>query len=262
MTRRNNFVIPWKFQAGQATVEYLYVIPILLVILLASLQFIFIYEAKLALNYATFIGARQGALKNGSMAAIQSGLASGLAPLFNHGETLDALKAARKLAKNELGDSKLALITIVNPTQDAYNSFVNGAGEIPNDNLMYRSDSAVGDMNVQDANLIKVRVTYCVKLIVPIVNRMIYSFVVNPPTTTAKIDSAGYKGTSIAAPELLKAEPGTAGTGLCTGTVTPIDANDPNDPSKFPYRIPVTAEAVVRMQSPFQDPGGGKWTAP
>ena len=54
-----------RWEAGQATIEYLYVLPILLILLLGSLQFIFIYEAKQTLNYATFNGTRNGALNGG-----------------------------------------------------------------------------------------------------------------------------------------------------------------------------------------------------
>jgi Flp pilus assembly protein TadG len=238
-------------QSGQATIEYLYVVPILLLLLLASLQFIFIYEAKQTLNYATFVATRAGALNNGAMAAIQDGLAAGLAPLFAHDTTQDALKVARRTAKTELGNNKLALIEIVNPNAGALSGF-GGSGEIPNDNLMYRSASDLqGGMNVQDANLLKVRVTYCVRLVVPIVNRMIFGFAVATPATQATIDSS-YAGGKIAAPELLKtATPGTAG-GLC------YDNNPASN--AFLYRIPVSAEAVVRMQTPFRDPG--TWTAP
>ena len=239
-----------KRALGQATIEYLYVIPILLILLLGSLQFVFIYEAKLALNNATFVATRAGALQNGSMASIQDALYSGLAPLFAHGMDLQALKDARTAAKTELSNNQLTLVSIVNPTPGALAGFANAAGEIPNDNLMYRDPADQQDgMNVQDANILKVRVTYCVRLVVPIVNRMIYSFVVSPPATAARIDSSTYQGTSIAAPELLKVAPSTAtASGLCIG-----DAS-------YPYRIPVTSEAVVRMQSPFQDPGS--WTAP
>lgn len=235
-------------QAGQATIEYLYVIPILLVLLLGSLQFIFIYEAKETLNYATFSGTRSGALNQGDMKAIQDGLAAGLAPLFVHGETQQALKDARRVAKTELGDSKLARIEIVNPTAGALSGF---GGEIPNDNLMYRPDDEYKDgMNVQDANLLKVRVTYCVRLVVPLVNRMIYAFAVSPPATPDKIDTLDATSNRIAAPDMLKATTGGASSGLC---VSPDDT--------YPYRIPVTAEAVVRMQSAFSNPSG-VWIAP
>ncbi|BAO30191.1 TadE/TadG family type IV pilus assembly protein [Sulfuritalea hydrogenivorans] len=244
-------------QLGQATIEYIYVLPILLLLLLASLQFVFIYEAKQTLNYAVFVGTRAGALNNGSMASIKDGLAAGLAPLFAHkigsATDLDAVKLGRRTARTELANPKLALIEIVNPTSGALAGF---GTEIPNDNLMYRDPTVLkGGMNVQDANLLKVRVTYCVRLVVPIVKNMIFGYAVAPPAAAAKIDST-YSGGTIAAPEMLKAAtPGTAS----------VHANSlcyDNDPATNPvfYRIPVTAEAVVRMQTPFKDPGS--WTAP
>lgn len=236
-------------QAGQATIEYLYVIPILLILLLGSLQFIFIYQAKQTLNYATFYGTRNGALNNGLMTSIQDGVVSGLAPMFVHDETLTALKTARKLALKELSDNKLARIEIINPTSSALAEFANNDGQIPNDNLMYRpTDTGSSGMNVQDANLLKVRVTYCVRLVVPIVNRMIYAFTVSKPTVPDIIDSS-YGGEQIAAPDMLKVTPGAGGNGLCY---------DPDN--EYPYRIPVTSESVVRMQTPFGDPG--LWVAP
>lgn len=258
-----------KRSSGQATIEYLYVIPILLILLLGTLQFVFIYEAKQTLNYATFVATRAGALQNGSMPAIQDGLYSGFAPLFTHStkpsgqvyKDQQALKDARAMAKMELSNSKLALITIVNPTPGAFAGFVGSNSQapldMPNDNLMYRDPADLQDgMNIQDANILKVRVTYCVRLVVPIVNRVIFSFynsALNPSATKAKIDSSTYQGTSIAAPELLKAGSTTAATGLCIGDTS------------FPYRLPVTSEAVVRMQSPFGNPNPGKanpWVAP
>lgn len=234
-------------QRGQATIEYLIVIPMLLLLFLGSLQFIFIYEAKQTLNYAAFVGTRAGALNNGSMAAIQGGLASGFAPLFSHGTDLPALKAARKLAKTELGNTKLTLIEILNPTQVALNGFKNSNGEIPNDNLMYRSSTDTQDnMNVQDANLLKVRVTYCVRLVVPLVNRMIYGFGIS---STLPPDPSSNSPASM----LKVATPTTTSGQLCVG--------DPD----YPYRIAVSSEAVVRMQSPFKAPGGlqnSGWSGP
>ena len=125
-----------RWEAGQATIEYLYVLPILLILLLGSLQFIFIYEAKQTLNYATFNGTRNGALNGGKMNAIQDGVVAGLAPMFVHDETQLALKDARRLAYSELSNIKLARIEILNPTQTTVGSF---GGTIPNDNLMYLS---------------------------------------------------------------------------------------------------------------------------
>ena len=228
--------------SGQATIEYLIVLPVLLLLFLASLQFVFIYEAKLTLNYATFSATRAGALNNGSMSAIEDGLASGLAPLFNHGDSLQALKDARTLADTETSDNKLTKIQIINPNPAALSDF-NTTGEgIPNDNLMYRDDAAGSSgMDVQDANLLKVRVTYCTRLIVPVIKEMIYGIVV---AHSQIISSSGGPLMST-----LKVNTPAAATGLCA-----------RDAQHTDYRIPLSADAVVRMQSPFKDPG--KWTGP
>ena len=63
-------------------VEFLIIFPTLLLLVLGSFQFALIYQAKLTLNHATFMAARQGALKNGKMLSIKDGLAAGMTPLF------------------------------------------------------------------------------------------------------------------------------------------------------------------------------------
>lgn len=239
-----------KRNTGQATIEFLYVIPILLLLLLGSLQFIFIYEARQTLNYAAFTGTRMGALNGGDMAAIKEGVVSGLTPLYVHDETQAALKTSYRMIRGEIEDDRLARIEILNPTTDMYSEFANADGVIPNDNLMYRSTSAGSSgANVQDANLLKVRVTYCVRLVVPIVNRMIHAFTVTQPSTPEEIDST-YAGGKIAASNILKAPltPGSS-TALCS-------APD----NTYPYRMPVSAEAIVRMQTPFAN--ASTWVYP
>lgn len=234
-------------QSGQALVEYIYVFPILLLLILGAIQFGFIYQTKVTLNYATFVAARQGALNNGKMTEIVEGLTAGMLPLFAHSgnndnkRDMDLLKSAWKLASVQLKDNKLTEITIVNPTAAMYEGFrgqSEGGSEIPNDNLMYRSSALVGNVNIQDANLLKVRVTYCYRMAVPILNKLIYNLAIDPPVTPA----IGPTGADMLASKAA----GTA-SGRCTNS--PVDE----------YRIPLTSEAIVRMQSPFT---GGKWTGP
>jgi hypothetical protein len=235
-------------QSGQALVEYVYVFPILILLILGAIQFGFIYQTKSTLNYATFAATRQGALNNGSMSSITNGLASGLMPLFAHSSStggsrnLDMLKNAWALSNAQVTDPKLMQITIVNPTSSAFTSYQNqsdSGNEIPNDNLMYRStDIAGGGMNIQDANLLKVRVTYCYKMAVPILNKLIYNLAV---------DTSSSSTTGTTAADMLDSKGGGSTTKRCTGITDE-------------YRIPITSEAIVRMQSPFQNPG--KWVGP
>ncbi len=234
--------------SGQALVEYIYVFPILIMLILGAIQFGFIYQTKATLNYATFNATRQGALNNGSMTAIVDGLTSGMMPMFAHSQTnggsrnLALLKDAWKKANTEVTNTKITQITIVNPTSaalSAYQGQSEAGDEIPNDNLMYRpTDIAGGGMNIQDANLLKVRVTYCYKMVVPILNKLIYNLAIDPPPTPVV-------GTTAA--DMLASTGGGTTSKRCT------DIADE-------YRIPVTSEAIVRMQTPFKSPG--KWVGP
>ncbi len=250
MTRRAYTCVPCgrRYQGGQAIAEYIYVFPILILLIMGAIQFGFIYQTKATLNYATFAATRHGALNYGAMASIVDGLTSGMMPLFTHsGSTggdrnLTLLKNAWKLANLQMTDPQLTIITIVNPTSaalGAYQSKSEAGNEIPNDNLMYRpTDISGGGMNIQDANLLKVRVTYCYRMAVPILNKLIYNLVIDPPPTPVVGNTAA---------DML-ASAGAGATGRrCTGL-----ANE--------YRIPITAEAVVRMQTPFRNPG--KWVGP
>lgn len=67
---------------GQAMVEFLVVLPILLLLVLGILQFAFIYQAKVTLNYAAFQSARAGALNHASISTMETAFASNMAPLY------------------------------------------------------------------------------------------------------------------------------------------------------------------------------------
>lgn len=224
---------------GQAIAEYVYVVPIMLLLIFGAIQFAFIYQAKSTLNYATFVATRQGALKNGDMQEIRDALAGGLAPLFTHDQTLEALKAAYAFADHELSDPAITGIAIVNPTPAALTAY-GASGQIPNDNLMYRPTDVVepAGMNIQDANLLKVRVTYCFRMVAPIINKLIYHFTADAATVALSGNTA---------PDMLAS---TTPGPLSNGCVVP----------EGEYRLPISAEAVVRMQTPFKNPG--KWSAP
>ena len=51
---------PYRCMAGQSMVEFLIVLPSLLLIVFGIFQFSLIYQARSALNHAAFVGARQG----------------------------------------------------------------------------------------------------------------------------------------------------------------------------------------------------------
>jgi hypothetical protein len=259
---------------GQALVEFLIIFPTLILLVLGAFQFALIYQAKQTLNYATFMAARQGSLKNGRMTPIKDGLAAGMTPLFNiKPEILDTegLLRARLIAAVEAFNPLNTRVEILNPTAAAYNAHKGDSEDgksIPNDNLMYRSSAAKGGMSVQDANLLTIRVTYCTRLVVPIVNRVIYALYFGfsgeqvlageyYAETTAPASALGARCLDIndniqALSALIASLPAPA------NSLATLLSSVPSIPTTIPglnwniggYRIPIVATATVRMQSP------------
>ena len=257
-------------RAGQALVEFLIIFPTLLFLVLGAFQFALLYQQKQTLNYATYYAARQGALKNAKANTIKDALASAMTPLYmtKSNDYGDLLKA-RVIAAIETFNPLNMRVEILNPTAAAYNAHKGDSEsgtEIPNDNLMYRPATVKGGMSVQDANLLTVRTTYCARLIVPIVNKAIYSLYFGV-TGIEQVLGSGYF-----------ADAGPAGYGERCATIADqieslvalvnsyvpwldlsgIGAAAGSIPTTIPgldwniggYRIPISSIATVRMQSP------------
>lgn len=257
--------------SGQALVEFLIIYPTLLLLILGGFQFALIYQAKSTLNYATFMAARQGALKNGKMTSIKDGLAGGMTPLFaTTKDDYGDLFKARVIAAVEVFNPLNTRIDVLSPTADAYNAHKadsESGTEIPNDNLMYRPTTVKGGLSVQDANLLTIQVTYCTRLIVPIVNRVIYSLYfgfVGEEVISSTYYSEADVPTNLAGKRCADINDQVqslvnlvnsyipSGLGISLPSMPAIPTTIPVlDWNVGGYRIPITAMATVRMQSPM-----------
>lgn len=242
-------------QAGQSATEFLVILPVLILLVFGIIQFALMYQTRATLNHATLLAARAGAMHNGSESKMREALARGLTPLFASEATAAGYGNAYARALVE-SSSGYAALDILNPTSAALTDFGrprldgNSGSELPNDTLNYRNTSAGGSSNIsiQDANLLHIRVTYCMRLIVPIIDRILYQTLHNPNPSTA----VGTQSTGMSNPMATTNDPAAT---VC-GTV----ANDGR-------RIKVQSEAFVRMQSAFYSansvassggtPGGG-----
>ncbi|MGA0570786.1 TadE/TadG family type IV pilus assembly protein [Variovorax sp. VNK109] len=276
-------------QRGQSMVEYLIILPSLLLLVLGTIQFGLLYQIKSQVNYATFAAARQGALKNGSTNAVKDAFGAAMTPLFTPGPTFGDLLRGRAVGAIEAFNPMVTSIKRINPPPDADLKKDQAAGLlktdpaypgyliIPNDNLLYRPDTVFANskVNVQDANLLKIRVTYCAKLIVPLANLVFYSLVnglegLRTPGGMLYGDAAtGFNPSSadcarlknVVAGPIAKVEAAGEFVGADLSFITDImqTAQDWLD-TEIPvinwvvggYRIPVSSEAVVRMQTPFK----------
>lgn len=267
---------------GQSMVEFLILLPSLLLIVFGIIQFALIFQANSTLRHAAFIGARQGALSNGKMESIKDGVASGMTPLFMRvslpsGPGIPDIARARMISTIEIFNPHTTFIEILSPTTQAFAEHNNGVA-IPNDNLMYRSTALKGGVSVQDANLLKIRVSYCFKLVVPFVNKLIYGMVVGLEETKVLTGiSFNDAGSTESKPNMctninkVKAEaadsvvnqinsragPLAPLTGSLSSTATTIINNAFDNVPILNWnmggvRIPIVTEAVIRMQTPYQ----------
>jgi len=218
----------FKQHNGQSMTEFIIVMPVLLILIFGGFQFALIYHAKITLNYATFLAARSGAVANGHMGVMENALARGMAPLYTHCEEIEEVKRARNKVQDEIRNG-FGRIEIINPLPAAFTDFKpisapNSDRYIPNDNLMYRSTATTGSsgINIQDANVLKIRASYCYPMYVPYVNTLIKTLLMDPPSPDCE--------------ECLGTIPAGSGT-FEAGCLI-------ND------RFPINSQAIVRMQSP------------
>lgn len=187
------------------------VVILFVALLLGIIQFGLIYNAKTTLNYAAFEAARVGALNFADRTSIEYGLARGLSPLYTSVtkadgrlDTVKKVQSARDRVFDEIEDGEFVCIERVNPDRSAFvaygvpDSTGNFPGEqlIPNDHLLYRSALVKGatTVSIQDANLLKLRVTYCYPMYVPFISntvKRLYGLMYDPRPSTTRLTPAG-----------------------------------------------------------------------
>lgn len=275
-----------KYSAAQAMVEFLIVLPVMLLLVMGILQFSFIYQAKTTLNYAAFQTARAGSLNNADMDTMQLAFASNMAPLYtssyltmdNSGDCSSNFTIAGRTARlggakimqdstqtrgvldNNITDAKFGAgnvycarrivqqqiddgyvnIQLVNPTADAFLNYGIDTPDgrlIPNDNLMYRDSTVLGLQSIQDANLLKIHIGYCFELIVPFVDRIIWSLHALAAGRDIEASRTNMNTTNDSA---YFGIPATAFARSCI--TSPTDAGR--------YSVVLNAQGIMRMQTP------------
>lgn len=210
-------------QRGQSLVEFCVVVPTFLFLLLVTLQFILIYRAKSTLDYATFQAARAGAVHGVDKSKMQDALAGGLTPLFV--TSPDMAEVVKQKARVRFTEVPLfSKLEVISPTRSAFNEYrerqYNGRYALPNDSLAFRrARVGASGVNVQDANILKIKVTYNYPLIVPFADFVI-----------AGLSDLVSEGESYRPASMMFEEPVSGHR-----------------------RLPLESSAVVRMQSPIYD---------
>ncbi len=208
-------------QRGQSMVEFVVIFPALVLLTLGVIQLALIYNAKTTLNYATFHAARAGAVNHADKTMIDLAFYRGLAPLFTSIDgdlsNVQELQLARDKVR-AIHEAGFICMERLSPSEEAFVDFgVMDDDMIPNNNLMYRTSDtgAASGVSIQDANLLKLRITYCHRMVVPFFAALLQRMVDDTDASGATISTSG-------------------------------------DFQKQCYankRIPIVAQAIVRMQS-------------
>ena len=231
MNNRNPININARRQSGVTVVEFALVIPFALLLVLGVIQLGLMFSAREILDQAAFQAARAGSFQNARLDKMNDALNKALIPFYQNtgnGDDFTRLSLALQSAR---ADARFITVERLNPTADAFTDFgVTSAAlgnqvYIPNDNLEYRSHAAkpVSGLSIQDANALKIKVTYGYELKVPLVKAVIQAVMCG---FNSGLDAFGK-------------DPVTA---RATG----------NDCSNYYLqgRIPIVAYATVQMQTP------------
>lgn len=216
-----------RYQRGQSATEFIIIAPVIFMLVFGCLQFALIYQAKTTLNYAAFNAARIASVNGATLTSVRRGFVIGMAPFYTTDNNSFNVTDAVGIVDGLVGTGYVKFDRI-NPTRLAFLEFgeddaETGWKKIPNDNLMYRdAKPGASRVNIQDANLLKLQITFCYHMSFPVIRVAVREAI--------RAYNIGHN--------LLDCEAST------------------NDP----YTIPITASALIRMQSDIlDDPAWNAW---
>lgn len=179
-----NSFIPRRAR-GAAIAEFLIgVTALLLPLLLACWQLALLGVGKDLVNLAALMAARAAAVENGSIAVMRAEVARTLVPFYADSvaaadaTAMAPVIAAYARARADAAWPHVLQIDVLNPTRDSFADFERehaGVRGIPNQHLEFHGDrrGARSGQTLLDANTLSIRVSYCQRLIVPLVAQFV-----------------------------------------------------------------------------------------
>ena len=229
-------------QSGVTLVEFAIVTPFALLFVLGIIQVGLMYTAKQVVNEGAFLAARAGAVQNAQVDKMTPVMVRSLVPFYqDSANTTDLTRLTAALLTATADTTCIPLLQcflkleVINPTAAAFDDFgitskaASGHTYIPNDNLEFRSHTVTGassGLSIQDANALRIKVTYGYELKVPLMKAVLNAVMCGVSTG---IDAFGTKKSPAA------------------------DSSDCTD-FYSKGRVPLVSYATVQMQSPAWKP--------
>lgn len=168
-------------QRGAAAIEFVIVGPILTAVGLAIIQYGLLFFAKNQINHASFMAARAGSMANANLNSIRDAYTTALIPSYGGGTGPVELAQAKAKAAADVG--RFTRIEMLSPTKESFDDWndqklqdtIGGGRRVINNNALAERPNTVKNnsgQSVQDANLIKLRITHGFEMKVPMVNKI------------------------------------------------------------------------------------------
>jgi Flp pilus assembly protein TadG len=173
-------------QRGSAMIEFAVVGPLIAMLGLGLVQYGMLFFAKNQINYATFMAGRAGSVGHADLSAVQQTYIRALAPMYGGGETLAEVAEAAGKASADVADN--LRIELLNPTKESFNDWndptrqallkTSGRRVIPNTALATKGIEvkAASGQSLQDANLLKIKITHGYLPKVPFVSKFYITY--------------------------------------------------------------------------------------
>ena len=168
-------------QGGGVMIEYLIGATMTLLLLGGVVQCILLYKANLHLQQATFEAARFGAVNHGNRQSMLNAFADQLVDMHisgvsNFDFTRTFIRSHQAVHMPILAGGAGVNLTVINPSTAALTDFGTGnPRRIPNSWQQARA-TELGErsgLSLQDANILKITITYAYPLQVPVLDRLI-----------------------------------------------------------------------------------------
>lgn len=170
-------------------IEFTVVGPLIALLGLGLLQYGMMFFAKNQINYAAFMAAREGAFAHADVGAVQQAYLRALAPMYGGGENpAEVAQSAAKASADMTGNVQIEML---NPTKESFSEWNDEALQallktgnrrvIPNAALAARLKQfgevrASSGQTLQDANLLKLKITHGYLPKVPILGKLYLTY--------------------------------------------------------------------------------------
>jgi hypothetical protein len=237
-------------QCGASLVEFVVVAPTLLFMMLGVIQTGLIFHTKSNLNYAAFEAARTGTVSHSSTSAMLNTFRRAMVGYYGGGRTTAELAQASINAFADITPASTK-IEVLSPTKESFDDYASpklatrlgvNTRVIPNTNIAFlqcpidkpscnhNPASNASGQTLQDANLLKIKITYGI-----------------PPTKQIPLVGRFYVKVLQGLNGLKKES--SALLGLNSGITTPAETDVFKSALLAQNRIPMVVYTTMRMQS-------------